>query len=396
MMKVKYFKRYANMRAELKAIKKVLKSGWLTTGKKVKEFEEKFAEKAGYKYAIAVNSATSGLLLALQTSGIPKGSTIITTPFTFAATAHAIEQSGYNLKFVDTLYERWDPSFFKEVILKDKSSHYIGVLNVDLAGYSNAAYFDWVKFYSHIKLIHDSAHCVPGNKNDSYDNLNTRVFSFYANKNMSCGEGGMVCTNDENQMTQIRTLMNHGIDRDSYSRFTGNTSEKWEYDVVVSGYKFNMSDIQASIGLEQLKIVDEIIKKRYQVIKWYQQFIEKCVLRFYPEDKKPDYYNFKISSELMYYKNNENYNHDMHLLLIKVPESKRDYIIDELSKAGIETSVHYKPLHMMTYFKNKYGFKDEDFPNAYKNYKQTISLPIYPDLKKSEVKYICKILNNLL
>jgi dTDP-4-amino-4,6-dideoxygalactose transaminase len=353
-----------------------LKSGWLTTGEKVKEFEEKFVAKAGYKYAVAVNSATSGLLLALQTSGIPKGSTIITSVYTFAATAHVIEQLGFKLKFVDIKSDSYliDPDELENIITDDVKA----ILNVDLAGYYTA--FNWVQIfnkYPEMNLIHDSAHSMPGYKGELYDYYSPRVYSFYANKNLSIGEGGMICTNDENQVKQIRILMNHGIDRDVYSRFTNDTSKKWQYDIVESGYKYNLPDLLAAIGLEQLKLVDEIRKKRFDVSCWYSEFLDLNKIIFcYP------IYSY--------------YHHDMHLLLVRVPEDKRDYIIQELSKAGIETSVHYKPLHMMSYFKNKYGFKDEDFPNAYHNYLQTISLPIYPDLKKSEVKYICEKLNSLL
>lgn len=370
MKKIKYFKRYANINAETKAIKKVLKSQWLTTGNVVKEFEKLFAEKSGYKYAIAVNSATSGLLLSLQTSDLIEGSTVITTPYTFCATAHAIEQSGYHLKFVDIDDNTYSLNNIN--VYNNLDNNAACVLDVKLAGLD-----DNEMSIAGIKTIKDCAHCVPFDTNSINDRYSTRVYSFYANKNISCGEGGMICTNDENQVKKIITLMNHGIDRDAFSRFTGSTSKKWQYDIIESGYKFNMPDLIAAIGIEQLKILDKNIIKRRKVVNWYIKYL--------------DLSKVKVQDDVQSY-----WYHYRHLMLVRVPEDRRDCIIQKLSKAGIETSVHYKPLHMMSYFKDKYGFKDEDFPNAYHNYLQTISLPIYPDLKKSEVKYICEKLNSLL
>jgi len=316
---------------EINAVKKVLKSGWITSGPKVKEFEMRFAEYVGAKYAIAVNSCTTGLILALKCLG-EKNDRVIVPSLTFAATAEAIVNAGKMPYFAEgTELHKIDPE------------EYEGAVTVHLYG-ENRSFRLPGKF-----IVEDSAHRIE--KNQCENNPNTVVFSFYATKNMTTGEGGMVCANNKYIAEKIRLLIFHGINRNAWTRTKNKT---FQYGAEIVGWKGNMSDIQAAIGLEQLKKLPKFTKRRNEIAAQYNQ-------AFGQENK------------------------GNHLYPLKVKNQK--YFLEKMKKDGIQCSVHYYPLHLMPAYKD---YLRTDLSITEEWSKNHISLPLYPALTDRQINYIIK------
>lgn len=316
---------------EANAVKKVLKSGWITSGPKVKEFEEAFAEYVGAKYAIAVNSCTTGLILALKCSG-ESDDQILVPSLTFAATAEAIINANMSPYFAEGKnFHQIDPE------------EYDGAITVHLYGEDRRFYLPQ-KF-----IIEDSAHRIE--KDQCKDNPATVVFSFYATKNMTTGEGGMVCTNNKYLAEKIRLLIFHGIRQNAWTRTKNKT---FQYGAEIVGWKGNMSDIQAAIGLEQLKKLPKFTKRRNEIIALYNQ-------AFGQENK------------------------GNHLYPLKVKNQK--YFLEKMKRNGIQCSVHYYPLHLMPAYK---GFLRTDLSITEEWAKTHVSIPLYPSLTDRQVNYIIK------
>ncbi len=316
---------------EFNAVKKVLKSGWITSGPKVKEFEEKFAEYVGAKYAIAVNSCTTGLILALKCV-LEKNDKVIVPSLTFAATAEAIVNAGMRPYFVEgSDFHKIDPE------------EYDGAVTVHLFGEHRGFRLPQKP------IIEDSAHRIE--KDQCKGNSNMTVFSFYATKNMTTGEGGMVCTNNEYVAEKIRLMIFHGIRQNAWTRTKNKT---FQYGAEVVGWKGNMSDIQAAIGLEQLKKLPKFTKRRNEIVQQYNQ-------AFGQENK------------------------GNHLYPLKVKNQK--YFLEKMKKEGIQCSVHYYPLHLMPAFKN-YFYADLSATEEWS--KTHVSIPLYPSLTNRQINYIIK------
>ena len=321
---------------EANAVRKVLKSGWITSGPKVKEFEEQFAKYVGAKYAIAVNSCTTGLILALKCSmyshseEIP--TTVIVPSLTFAATAEAIVNAGMSPYFVEG----------KE-LHKIDPEEYDGAVTVHLYGEDRRFRLPG-KF-----IVEDSAHRVE--KDQMKDNPNIVVFSFYATKNMTTGEGGMVCTNNKYTAEKIRLMIFHGIRQNAWTRTKNKT---FQYGAEVVGWKGNMSDIQAAIGLEQLKKLPKFAKRRNEIVAQYNQ---------------------EFAQE----------NTGNHLYPLKVKNQK--YFLEKMKKDGIQCSVHYYPLHLMPAYKD---YLQVDLSVTEEWSKTHVSIPLYPSLTDRQVNYIIK------
>jgi len=373
---------------ENKYLKEVLDSGWLTTSSKALKFEQEFASYVGAKYACAVNSCTSALHLAAEAIGIGEGDNILVPTMTFTASAEIVRYLGANPIFCDVDYNTCllTPEILIDVIKKHENIkalilvHY-GGLACTMHTPDENGIVDICK-RNNIRLIEDAAHAFPtkynGQSIGSFGDVT--CFSFYANKTITTGEGGMMVTNDKDIYERAKVMRLHGINRDIWNRFTSSNC-KWEYDVVAPGYKYNMPDINAAIGLAQLEKAEYFRNQRQRCAQLYYEELKDLNAIDLP--KKPD-----IPED-----------HAWHLFPIKIKQDalvQRDEFIEVMAENGIGTSVHYKPLHRMTYYKEAYCLNKEDFPNAERIWKGTVSLPIYPDLKDSDIKFICQTIRSIL
>jgi len=358
---------------EEEAVIRVLRSGWLTTGAEVKKFESEFASYTGTANALAVNSATSGLHLALESFGIGPGDKIITSSYTFTSTAEVIRYLGADPFFADINPATFNlsPLEVEKQLQKDPSIK--GIIPIHIGGHPcDMESFLELKEKYKIMLLEDAAHSFPVKLNGKFLGCmgDAGVFSFYATKTITTGEGGMIVTNNNEAAKRMSVMRLHGIDREAWDRYT---SEKpaWQYSIVDAGFKYNMPDTAASIGREQLKKAAMFLEKRKKIADFY--FKELGDLDFLKLPEQQD-------------------NHAWHLFMPRIIADKltagRDEFIENLINLGIGISVHYIPLHIMPYYKNKYGCKPQDFPETLKAYNAVFSLPIYPDLTEEQLERI--------
>jgi len=379
MMKIPYFR--ASIGAEeLERVAEVLDSGWLTTGKVAAEFEARFAEQCAAGFALATNSCTAALHLALEAIGIGPGDKVIVPTLTFTSTAEVIRYLGADPVFVDVdpgtcliTADSVDRVCRLHPEIKACMAVHFGGQSVEMTGPEGV----WQKCRDlGIYLVQDAAHAFPAG--DDYGPVGSlgdiTCFSFYANKTITTGEGGMLVTNDENLARRVRLMRLHGIDRDVWDRFTA-AGSAWEYDVVAPGFKYNLPDVNAAIGVVQLAKAEELRSARQQIAQRYlasfskQDKIETLALRVKPKD------------------------HAWHLFPVIITADapdQRDKFIEHLAADGISTSVHYKPLHRMTYYREKYGLKTDDFPNAERYWRGCVSLPIYPSMTGEQTEMVCE------
>ncbi|MCD6123213.1 MAG: DegT/DnrJ/EryC1/StrS aminotransferase family protein [Spirochaetales bacterium] len=368
---------------EEEAVIKVLRSGWLTTGKIAEKFETEFAGFVGSKYAAALNSATAGLHLALEAAGIKRGDRVITTPFTFASTAEVIRYLSADPIFADIEEETGNIS--PDLMFKTLSEYnerekakIKAVIPVHFAGLpcSMEEIKDAADKFE-LQIIEDSAHAFPvklaeGRYKGRYAGTvgDMGVYSFYATKTITTGEGGMLVTNSKTCYERVKVMRLHGIDRDVFDRYNS-IEGSWKYDITAPGFKYNMTDLAAALGLVQLKNAVNFLEKRRAIARYYIETFSQ-----YDFLKIPDY-----SPE-----------HAWHLFVIRIAPEKltigRDGFIELLKEEGIGTSVHFIPLHIMTYYKKRYGFKENDFPESFKRYRNSISIPIYPGLSDDSLQLI--------
>ena len=340
---------------EILEVTNTLRSGWVTTGPKTKEFETNFSQfLGGGVEAISVNSATAGLHLALEACGIGYGDEVITTTLTFTATAEVIRYLGADPIFVDI-----DPNNLNidiDQIESKITAKTKAIIPVHIAGLP----CDMVKIIAiakkyNLKVIEDAAHALPAKINNimiGQHESDAIIYSFYATKTITTGEGGMIVTKNYDIASRCRVMRLHGISRDAFDRYTS-TKPSWYYEVVAPGYKYNLTDIASSLGICQLKKAYAFYHKRLAMAIKYNQELKDLPIKLPPDikDQKTDI-------------------HSWHLYIINLETAKimRDDLIKLMSEHKIGTSVHFIPLHMQPYWKNKYNLKDEDFPNATKYY----------------------------
>ncbi len=368
---------------ERKYIKEVLDSGWLTTAGKTLEFEKSFAEYIGARYACAVNSCTAALHLGLDALGVRPGDKVFVPSMTFTATAEVIRYLQADPVFLDTEYRSnlITPEILEEAISRHPDVRYLIVVHyggqaVDLAAIQ-------VLCQKHgIKILEDAAHAFPAKREGKMVGAMGEVccFSFYANKTITTGEGGMLTTGDEEIYKRVKTMRLHGINRDIWDRFTAQ-KPSWEYDVVEAGYKYNMPDLAAAIGLGQLEQAEQFRSERQRVAEFYYDHLSDIPCLDLP---------------LLHVHPNDHAWHLFPVVLNKLSPISRNDCMDRLAEAGIGTSVHYKPLHQMTYYKERYKLKPEDFPNAERTWHGNFSLPIYPSLTNKELRHISEALHQIL
>jgi UDP-4-amino-4,6-dideoxy-N-acetyl-beta-L-altrosamine transaminase len=376
---------------EISEVLDVLKSAWITTGPKVKLFEREFAEYIGCKHAIAVNSCTAALHLALEAIGIGEGDEIITSPMTFAATSEVIRYFKAKPLFVDidstTMnldVERLENTIQKRCESRD-GKRLKAIIPVHYAGYpcDMDAIMALASRYE-LRIIEDAAHAFPTfYKRKMIGTLgDITCFSFYATKNITTGEGGMITTENEEYADRMRIMSLHGISKDAWKRYTAEGS--WYYEIVAPGYKYNLTDIAAGLGVAQLRKADAFLKRRRQIADRYHEA-------------------FQGLSELdlpLVVEGEEGTTHSWHLYVIRLNlhqlKIDRNKFIDELRQKGICTSVHFIPLHIHPYYRETYGYQPDDFPVAYGTYQRIISLPIYAKMTDNDVERVIESVTDIV
>lgn len=359
--------------AEFAAVREVLESGWITTGAKTRAFEAEFAKAVGAKHAIAVNSCTAALHLALEAIGVTADDEIITTPYTFAASAEVIRYFDAKPVFVDV--EKRTTNIDPELVAKAITPRTKAVIPVHMAGLS--ADLDPILDVCRergIAVIEDAAHSFPSTyKGRTIGAIGDfTCFSFYATKTIATGEGGMITTDNDDYAARCRLMALHGISRDAWKRYTAEGS--WYYEVIQAGYKYNLTDIASALGLVQLGRVEEMAARRTAIAKRYS-----------------DAFARSDAFELPPGGTSEN-RHAWHLYMLRLNLDRltidRAAFIEELKRRNLGVSVHFIPLHTQPYYRDLYGYKPEDFPVAYGEYLREISLPIYSKMTDEDVERV--------
>jgi dTDP-4-amino-4,6-dideoxygalactose transaminase len=364
---------------EIDAVVAVLQSGWLTTGPRVREFERAFAEYIGVPHAIAVNSCTAALHLSMLAAGIGPGDEVITTPLTFCATANVVVHAGATPRFADI-----DPLTFNLTAASAEqavSARTRALLPVHYAGRPvDVSAFRDLAARQNLVLIEDAAHAVEavsgGAKIGATADLT--CFSFYATKNLTTGEGGMLTTGSDDRAAFARVASLHGMSRDAWARYGAGGSQ--QYDVVMPGYKYNMMDVQAAIGLQQLKKIDQHRRRREAIWRQYDDGLADL-----PIDRPAPVPAGDV--------------HARHLYTILIgPESgwTRDALASALLADGIPTSVHFRALHLHPYYAERYSLTRGMFPVAERVSDRVLSLPLAGGTSDGECARVVDSLRRLL
>lgn len=369
---------------EEEAAIRVLRSGWLTTGREAEAFEKEFTafiSTDAKVTALAVSSATAGLHLALESLGIGPGDRVAVPVYTFTATAEVVRYLGADPVFVDVsertgnidpaaLRKVWEHEFSEKSRIKAIIPVHLGGLPCDMAEILS------IVSPTGTAVVEDAAHALPcltaGGHAGTLGDVG--VYSFYATKTITTGEGGMVVTRRNDLIQRITAMRLHGIDRDVWDRYgTAGGAHSWRYDVVAPGYKYNLNDIAAAIGRVQLRRAGDLLEERRRIAARYAEELSDVPWIELPEDHPA---------------------HAWHLYAIAVPEIDRDRLVEELHRSGIGTSVHYIPLHRMSYWKKRYRLAPEEFPAADTRYRKALSLPIWPGLGGNRQSRVVDALRN--
>jgi dTDP-4-amino-4,6-dideoxygalactose transaminase len=353
---------------EMEEVADTLQSGWITTGPKTKRFETAFGARVEAPEALGLNSCTAGLHLGLLALGIRPGDEVITTPMTFCACANVIEHLGAIPRLVDVEPDTLNiaPAKLDAAVTPRTRA----ILAVHYAGHP--ADLDPIRdiaVHRHLAVMEDAAHALPARYKGRLigSGSNPVAFSFYATKNLTTGEGGML-TGAPELLARARTLSLHGMSRDAWNRY--GAGGNWFYQVDEPGFKYNMTDVQAAMGLAQLRKLDRFQQRRREIVAAYNQaFGEVAALEIPVERPEVE--------------------HAWHLYVLRLRPGTlrigRDQCIEELTARNIGTSVHFIPIHLHPYYRQKYGYRPDQFPVAYGNYQRMLSLPLHPMLTDSDV-----------
>ena len=365
---------------EIAAVVKVLKSGWLTTGAKVKEFEKNFSQFVGSNHTVAVNSGTAALHLALEAIGIKEGEEVILPTMTFAATAEVVLYLRARPVLVDC-----EPGTFNmdpdqlEAAISPKTK---AIIPVHFGG--QPCDMDRILEFARahrLKVVEDAAHALPARYKDRLIGRigDITCFSFYATKTITTGEGGMATTENPEWAESMRMLSLHGISHDAWKRYSAEGS--WYYEILRPGYKYNLTDLAASLGVEQLKKCESFFEERKRIAETYDDGFADL-----PEITTPVC--------------RPDVQHAWHLYVIQLRLERltitRNQFIEALKKANIGTSVHFIPLHLHPYYRDTFGYQPQDFPNAYSAFERIVSLPIYPGLTASDVEDVIGVVRAII
>ncbi|MGN6830453.1 DegT/DnrJ/EryC1/StrS family aminotransferase [Paucibacter sp. M5-1] len=368
---------------EIAEVVDTLRSGWVTTGPKARRFEQAFAEFLGEPQieCIAVNSATAGLHLALEALGIGPGDEVITTTHTFTATAEVVRYLGADVVLVDidpkTL--NIDPKLVEAAITPKTRCiipvHYAG-LAVDMI-----AILDIARKHG-LRVVEDAAHALPTTLEKELIGTmgsDATVFSFYANKTMTTGEGGMLVTRNAELAKRARVMRLHGMNRDAFDRFTAKVPS-WYYEIIAPGFKYNLTDIAAALGLHQLKRIPTFQARRELIAQAYNDAFADLPLILPPQPVEGD-------------------THSWHLYVLRLSEElemERDVFIERLYAAGIGCSVHYIPLHLHPYWRDRYGLRPEQFPHSQKAFERMVSIPLYTAMTDADVQRVIRTVREIV
>ena len=369
------FSKPAIGKEEKKAVQRVLNSSWLTTGKEALAFEEEFCFLLNVKHSLTVNSATSGLHLAFEACGIKEGTKIITSPYTFISTASPAIHLGAEIAYCDIEKDSYniDPEKIEDILKKDIHQKKIkAIVPIHIAG--NPCNMKDIRFLANkygVYIIEDAAHALPSITDDGW--LGTLgdigVFSFYATKTITTGEGGMVVTKNDELAQRMKTMRLHGIDRPVWDRYSS-PKASWLYDVVEAGYKYNLPDILAAIGREQLKKTFLLYEQRKEIVDIYNAAFAHCDWIIPPPDGTGNAW---------------------HLYFLQLDLEKltidRDSFALELQENGVSVSVHFIPHYHMSYWKKR-GLEVKDFPESEKKFNSTLSLPLWPGMTKKMANFV--------
>lgn len=367
---------------EIDAVTRAMRSGWVTTGPETRAFEQEFASFiGGGVQAIAVNSATAGLHLALEAAGVGPGDEVIAPSLTFTATVEVARYLGADAALVDSdpVTLNIDPTKIEAALTPRTKAilpvHY-GGLACDME-----AIFTIARRHG-VQVVEDAAHALPATHSGSLVGQlpsAASVFSFYANKTMTTGEGGMVVTKNEGMAARMRVMRLHGISRDAFERFSSNRPA-WYYEIVAPGFKYNMTDMAAALGRVQLRRLPEFLSRRQELASRYIKELQGLPLVL-PAEAPPGE------------------THAWHLFVLRLSDEasiSRDEAIQALADAGVGTSVHYVPLHRQPYWRDRYQLTPEQFPVAEKAYQRMFSIPLFTAMSDSEQMRIIAALKNIV
>ena len=372
---------------EIAEVVDTLRHGWVTTGPKARRFEQDFAAFLGGAdpvpglEAIAVNSATAGLHLALEAVGVGPGDEVITTTHTFTASAEVARYLGADVRLVDidpaTLCI--DPAAIEAAITPRTRA----IVPVHFAG--RAAEMGEILAIARrhgLKVVEDAAHALPTTHAGQMIGTlasDVTVFSFYANKTITTGEGGMAVTRDAQLAARMKVMRLHGINRDAFDRFTAKVPS-WYYEIVAPGFKYNLTDIAAALGIHQLRRAREFRDARARIAAHYDTLLADLPLVLPPQPAAGDL-------------------HSWHIYVLRLRDDApvgRDAVIEALFAAGIGSSVHYIPLHQQPYWRERYDLRAEDFPHSQKAYLATFSLPLYSRMTLADAERVAAVLRGVL
>ena len=396
-------------REEEEAVLAVLRSGWLTTGKETLELEKDFQDFLGEPfrksgagdgpiYCMAVNSATSGLHLALEAIGIKQGDLVLLPSMTFTSTAGVIRYLGAEPVFVDVVSGGFhiDPAALESTLERLERGKARAVIPVHYGGLpcDMDAIVPIAEKYG-LKIIEDAAHSFPsfipgsgGSPQGRWAGLigDAGVFSFYATKTITTGEGGMVVTRDRAIADRVMIMRSHGIDRSVWNRYT-DVKASWYYEVVAPGFKYNIPDILSALGRVQLRRAKELLSMRESIARRY----DEAFAEYHPTGP-----NSKGSLFLLPPTGPGDARH-LYPLRLKMDmfSISRNVFAEKIQGEGVGISVHFIPLHTMPYYRERYSFKDGDFPETFKSYSQTISLPIWPGMTDAQVDRVITVVKSL-
>jgi perosamine synthetase len=404
---------------ELELVREVLESGWLTTGSKTRQFEKEFADYIGVKHAIAVNSCTAALHLALDAIGLGPDDFVLTSPYTFAATAEVVRYFNAVPVFVDVQPDtiNLDPQKLADTIQDLKQSIFNGTspqtLSVQRALSNNSVRRGVIRAIipvhygghpcevdaiykiaceSGLAYIDDAAHSLPARNKGRLIGSPMQgtspvlsCFSFYATKSMTTGEGGMITTEDERLADRCRMMCLHGISKDAWKRYTSEGS--WYYEILAAGYKYNLTDLASALGIAQLSRVDEMWKRRVQIAAAYTKAFSA-----YPDLQLP---TVREGYESAWHLYPIRFNRD-YFEKTSASGSFRNNFIDGMKRRNIGTSVHFIPLHIHPYYRETYGYQENDFPVALEQYQRLVSLPIYSRMSDEDVESVTAAVVDIL
>ena len=368
---------------EIEEVCDSMRSGWLTTGPKVKQFEAAFADFISAKHALAVNSATSGLHLALEAIGIGPGDQVLTSTHTFTATAEVVRYLGADPVFVDIDEETLNMDVTAVEAALSRGANVKAIMPVHMAGQAcDMTALCRLAKDAGIRIIEDAAHALPTTFNGKRIGTigDATVFSFYATKTLATGEGGMITTDDDEVASRIRTMRLHGISRDVFDRYQSD-KPSWYYEIVAPGFKYNMPDTAAAMGIHQLARLYEMSDRRREIANRYFDDLSDLPLDLPIPINTGD-------------------EHAWHLFIIRLTLGRldidRNRFIELMAERGIGTSVHFIPLHLQPYWRDKYELVPGDFPVATATYERLVSLPIYSKMTDEDVERVIAAVRDIL